>query len=397
MKLSYVCTYAKTEVICLCFGISFVLLFCSCSALGQKGATLKITPCDTIELPLKIQYVQSFYMPEYNTQANTYFVYYPETYRHGFALCLDSIKPTALFPVNTLIQNYLIEDTTTFIYQSFQDDLFKRINSNGTVLDTLDYGFMGAMYGDTFSLSSLGTLALPLQKIEAKRHYYAHTRFSKIMYHMEDFETRCKLLQHLFFQDIIVSKDSVTSAQTNYVHYPKDYFSEKTSYSNWWPRIAINKNLDIVTSYFFIDSLFVTHPVDNSQEHFPMKSRHKTKPNEHYDARQQFDPIYRKQYASRTVSYIYLHYDSYRDYYYDVATIPMPYENKDGTFNDPKDKPWSLIVMDGHYRQIGEIDMPNYLSKHDIMITAQGLAIQNKILSDEKETPVYVIYKIEKQ
>ncbi|MDR1112614.1 MAG: DUF4221 domain-containing protein [Bacteroidales bacterium] len=402
MKLSYVCTYVKAGVIRLCFGIIFAFLFCSCSALGQKGETLRITPCDTIELPLKIQYVQSFYMPEYNTQANTYFVYYPETYRHGFALCLDSIKPTALFPVNTLIENYLIEDTNTFIYQPSRSNLsqnkfLKRVNSKGTILDTLYFGFMGAMYGDTLVLSSLGTLAFPLQKTEAKRHYYAHTHLTKIIYHLSDFETRCKLLQHPLIQGIIVSKDSVISAQANYVHYPKNYFSEKTFYSNWWPRVAINKNLDIVTSYFFIDSLFVTHPEDNSQEHFPMKSRHKTKPTETFNPQLNNDPIYRKQYASRTVSYIYLHYDSYRDYYYEVATIPTPYENKDGTFNDPKDKPWSLIVMDGSYQQIAEIDMPNYLSKHDIMITAQGIAIQNKILSDEKGTPVYVIYKLEKQ
>jgi hypothetical protein len=396
MKLSYVCTYAKTEVIRLCFGIIFAFLFCSCSALGQKGETLKITPCDTVELPISIQIVESFYMPEYNTQANTYFIYYPETHRHRFALCLDSITPAALFPVNSSISNYLIEDTNTFIYQSSHTKYLKRINTQGTILDTLYFGHFDIMHKDTLALSSMGALTLPLTKTGTKRYYYSHTRFTKLSYAMENFETRVKILQHPFVQKIAVTKDSVIFAQQDFTHYPQHFFSDKIYYTTFWPRVAINKDLDIITTYLYVDSLFVTHP-DNSQEKYPMKSRHKTKPTIPFDPKQKYDEIYGTKYACQNVSYIYLKYDSYREYYYEVATLPMPYENKDGTFNDPKDKPWSLIVMDSHYQQIGEIDMPNYLSKHDIMITPQGIAIQNKILSDEKGTPVYIIYKLEKR
>jgi hypothetical protein len=392
----------KTGVSYLCFGIVFLFLFHSCSVLGQKKETLKITPCDTIELPLSIQMVKSFYMPEYNAQANSYFIYYPETHLYGFALCLDSIKPTVIFPVNTKIENYLIEDTNTFIYQSSQsnlskNDFLKRVNTQGIILDTLYLGVLGIMHGDTLSLSSMGNVNCPLYKTGEKRYYYSHIRFTKFLYNMGNVDIRRKILQLPFVQELIISKNAVTFAQKNYTHYPKAYFSEKVSYSNWWPRVVLNKNLDIVSSYFFIDSLFVTHTKDNSQEHYPMFSRHKTKPNELYDAKQEFDQIYRKQYACRTISYIYLFYDSYRDYYYQVATLPIPYENKDGTFNDAKDKPWSFMIMDGHYQQIGEIDMPDYLSKHNIMIVPQGIAIQNKILTEEKGSPVYVIYKIEKK
>jgi hypothetical protein len=252
------------------------------------------------------------------------------------------------------------------------------------------------MYGDTLALSSLGALALPLNKTGTKRYYYSHTRFTKFIYNMANFETRCKIFQHPYVQKITVSKDSITFTQQEYTHYPKAFFSEKVSYSNYWPRVTINKNLNIITTYLYTDSLFVTHS-DNSQEHFSMKSKHKTKPTELYDPLQQGDRIYDTQYACRNVSYIYLIYDSYQDYYYEIATAPMPYENKDGTFNSPADKPWSLIIIDSHYKQIGEIDMPDYLSKHDIMITPQGIAIQHKILTEEKGSPVYVIYKLEKR
>jgi hypothetical protein len=336
-------------------------------------------------------------MPEYNTQVNTYFIYYPEAKHHGFALCIDSIKPTKTFPVKTLITDYLIEDTNTFIYQSSGERFLKRVNTQGTILDTLHFGFLGTMHGDTLGLWAMSTLTLPFNKMEAKRCYYSHTSFTKIKYDMGNIETRRKILQLPRVQVIEVSKDSVTSTQQRFTHYPKAFFSEKVSYSGYNGTIAFNKNLDIVIAHADIDSIFVTHTKDNSQEHFPIKSRHKPKSIEWYDTKQAIDYTYIMQYACRSFNYCLLHYDSYRDYYYIKTSLPMPYENKDGTINHPIDAPWSLIIIDGQYKQIAEIDMPDYLNINQMMIVPQGIAIENKILTEEKGAPVYVIYKIEKK
>ena len=397
--------HLKTVFFYLCFGIVFMVLFSSCSVVKQPKTKWKLSACDTVELPFSgLHLVHTFYMPEYNTQVNTYFIYYPEVGHHGFIFCIDSIKPTVIFPVKTLIQNYFIEDTNTFIYQSSVSNLsknnfLKRVNREGIVLDTLYFGFMGTLFGDTLNVCSTSTvISPPLNKTGSTHYYYSHISYPKFYHSMRDVDARRRVLQRCpYVQKIAISKDSVTLTKQKYTHYPKAFFLEKASYLSWLPHVVFNKNSDIITTYSYIDSLFVTHANDNSQKHFSMKSRYKTKPIEPFDGTQRLDNVYCNEYSCRNISYGLLKYDSYQDCYYQIVSKPMPYENKDGTFNSPADKLWSLIIIDSDYKQVGEIKMPKYLDKHKIMITPQGVAIQHKKLSEKKGTTVYVIYKFKKR
>ena len=70
----------------------------------------------------------------------------------------------------------------------------------------------------------------------------------------------------------------------------------------------------------------------------------------------------------------------------------MPYENKDGTRNSSDDQPWSMIVLNSDFQQIAEIDMPDCLSKYQMMVVPKGIALMDKRLSDDEKT-CYVILK----
>lgn len=205
--------------------------------------------------------------------------------------------------------------------------------------------------------------------------------------------SRIRKFSHGFASEFEIGKHEITFDGKTIGAFPKIHFSDST-YNHYWPWIALNKNLDFVTCYFFIDSLFVTHP-DSSQEHFPLLSRYKTGPSKTMDASKIFDYEYLSRDAAARLSYMYLRYDSYRDLYYVVAAKPMPFENEDGTRNSAADKPWSLIVLDSTFSQIAEIDMPEQLSKHEIMITKEGIAVMDEKLTVQNPyKSVFVIFKL---
>jgi len=383
--------HAETLAICRCFCI-VIFCFVTNSCANKQIIYKEIKAIDTVILDYKITQVKSIYNPEYNTQVNTYF----RKYNTGFAFCfcIDSITPTTLFPIRTQITNYIIENKDSFIIQYADgkphNNIFYRIHADKTI-DTLDL-CLGQRDNEDLTLGSM-SWGIPFKVKDGVRLYYTDVFLESISNYRRNKVARIRAFSHGFADELEVGKHEIIFNGKTMGHYPKIHLSDSV-YNHYWPWVAVNKNLDFITCYFFIDSLFVTHP-DNSQEHFPLLSRYKTEPSKTMDASKIFDYDYLSRDAAARLSYMYLRYDYYRDLYYVVAAKPMPHENEDGTRNSAADKPWSLIVLDSTFSQIAEIDMPEQLSKHEIMITKEGIAVMDENLTAQNPgKSVFVIFKL---
>ena len=384
---------AETLTICQCLCI-IIFCFIANSCANKPIIFYKeIKAIDTVVLDYQITQIRSFYDPEYNTQVNTYF----RNYNTGFAFCfcIDSITPTTFFPVKTRLYNFIIENKDSFILQYADEDpnnnRLYRIHLDDKI-DTLDL-YLGKRDNEDLVLGSL-SWGIPFKiNKDGIRSYYTNVLLISTSNYKTNETSRIRKFSHGFADELEIGKHEITFNGKTIGHYPKIHLSDSV-YNHYFPWIALNKNLDFVTCYFFIDSLFVTHQ-DNSQEHFPLLSKYKTEPSKTIDTSKIFDYDYLARDAAARLSYMYLRYDYYRDLYYVVAAKPMPFENEDGTRNDPADKPWSLIVLDSTFSQIAEIDMPKQLNKHEIMITKEGIAVMDENLTAQNPgKSVFVIFKL---
>lgn len=371
-----------------------VFCFITNSCVTKQLAYKEIKAIDTVVLDYKISQVRSFYDPEYNTQINTYFRKYDTGF--AFCFCIDSITPTTLLPIRTQIQNYITENKNSCIIQyagvNPKNERFYRIYADKTI-DTLDLS-LGQRDNEDLTLGSF-SYGFPFKaNKDGVRSYYTDVFLESISNYRSNKVARIRKFSHGFASELEISEHKITFNGKKIGTFPKIHLSDSV-YNYYFPWIALNKNLDFVTCYFFIDSLFVTHP-DNSQEHFPLLSRYKTAPSKTMDTSKIFDYDYLSRDAASRLSYMYLRYDYYRNLYYVVAAKPMPHENEDGTRNDPGDKPWALIVLDSTYSQIAEIDMPKQFSKHEIMITKEGIAILDENMTAQNTgKSVFVIFKLD--
>jgi hypothetical protein len=120
---------------------------------------------------------------------------------------------------------------------------------------------------------------------------------------------------------------------------------------------------------------------DGNSEVYSFTSRLHNKDIEPFDESKTYDYNFHIEYACANYTNTNCLYDSYRDYYYIITCGTINYENRDGTTNSPDDAPWSVIVLDKNFHQIDEIIMPKYLSYQHIMITPEGISIQNNKLA----------------
>lgn len=382
----------ETLAICQCFCI-VVFCFVTNSCANKQITYKEIKAIDTIVLDYKITKIKSYYNPEYNTQVNTYF----RNYNTEFALCfcIDSITPTTLFPIRTQVQNCITENKNSCIVQyagvNPKNEKFYRIYADKTI-DTLDL-YLGKRDNEDLILESM-PFGFPFKiNKDGVRLYYTNVFLKSSLNYRRNKMARIRAFSHGFADELEISKHKIIFNGKTTGHYPKIHLSDSV-YNYYFPWIALNKNLDFVTCYFFIDSIFVTHP-DNSQEHFSLLSRYKTESSKTIDASKIFDYEYLNRDADSRLSYMYLRYDYYRNLYYVVAAKPMPFENEDGTRNSPADKPWSLIVLDSTFSQIAEIDMPKQFSKHEIMVTKEGIAVLDENLTAQNPgKSVFVILKL---
>ncbi|MDR3047054.1 MAG: hypothetical protein LBU51_05485 [Bacteroidales bacterium] len=189
--------------------------------------------------------IQSFYYAEYQTQVNTYFIYHADNFPALFeeAFCINSILPTSLFQHNTQLSNYLIEDSTAFLFckSGKQDNVFLRVNNQGIITDTL-YANFGLFAGKPLTFWSFMTL-LPLPKTGENRNYVTYLGIVKENDYQRNLSTRLRLFSSHYLSEITVTKDSILLNHfEKYLNYPKNYLSKNMVYQSYWPsRVTLNK------------------------------------------------------------------------------------------------------------------------------------------------------------
>ena len=372
------------------------LFFCGCSS-HKAQTSLTLSPCDTVVFSRPIAFVRSIYMPEYDTQVNTYArpSISPE-FESEFCFCINSLTPVSVFPLHGKVRDFIIEDVNSMILRPCWDSLFYRIDSLGKTVNILS-GYFAEPDNDKLSIFTLN-FGFPLKKEGEKRLFYTHLYNPKdsenAAVHFNE-EKKEKHFSRPCVSEFLITENQIINTRTPIAPYPKIFTEKGVSYSSYISHVALNRNLDVITCFLHIDSLFVNSP-NHELKCYPLHSIYKTK-RENYDSKQMHDKVYTAQYACKHTSYTNLLYDSYRNQYYVMVSKATNYENSDGTFNAPEDKPWSLMIIDSTYNKIAEIDMPDHYSKHEIMIVPNGIAIQEKNLTEKNQYPVYVIHKIEKQ
>ncbi|MDR2980064.1 MAG: DUF4221 domain-containing protein [Bacteroidales bacterium] len=368
----------------------FFFLATSCS-LARQNDGWRLIPCDTIILPNNIGYTKSYYSAEHSTQVNTY-ISFPDgqnpPYFHHF--CMDSIITTSIFPIYTLLSNYMPENQHNLIIQRPGAKPYFRIDRNGDVMDTLHF-FAGEAYQDFWSFMFF----YPVVSNNGKFFFYSYISIPNTNDYQENRKSRLYEFGNRYLSKLSIIGDSILITDyRKWVYFPKIYTKEGVSFESYWPKIAVNKKMEFISVFPYVDSLYVTGQ-DGQQRRYPLYSRHHTNPYNEFNVERYLDYLYLDQYACHEFKFSNVLYDSYRDYIYLTAALPIKFENEDGTKANAADKPWSLIILDSTYAQIGEIDMPDYLSKHSLMVTPQGLAVQKRDLSDKGEA-IFIIYKIEK-
>jgi hypothetical protein len=392
--------FSTTEALalCQCFGF-LLLLFASC-ARAQPREKWVLAPCDTVTLSHQINHSKSLHLPEYGTQVNSYINFDDAGNPTGHSFCIDSITPTAIMPFKTMLDTYIPENDKTVIIGEPTERFLKRIDTAGRVVDTIYYG-LGQHKGEDIIQWSF-MFSMPGQKIGNEQLFYMHLAILSESDYATNYESKYELFSSRYMSTVTVGRDSMKlHSHRKWINYPKIFLDKDYHCPKYFPHIAVNKKLDFISVFEYVDSLYVTRQ-NGEQMRFPIKSRHRTKP-EKYDMSRFGDYLYSSMYVCQTFGYSNVLYDSYRDLYYVLAVHPMKYENKDGTVNKVADRRWSLIIFNADFKQLAEIDMPEELRKQNVMITPQGIAIKDSNLSflarskTGSRKDVYIIYKPEKR
>jgi hypothetical protein len=372
--------------------ILLFMLFWSCSSTKIISSKYLLIPIDTKICNYDIYgFSSSYYSPEYKTQMNFY-CRVQDSISYS-TLCRNSITPTSSFPfLSNTFEKLIANDLTSFIYRSgeiFNSNYFIQIDTNGIILKKISKNLFLTNNRDT--LIFRGPLStVPVKKEQNKTFFYSDLMIYK--------SAEYQFTHQKVVSEICLTEDSILFTGRQFGHFPIAFLNPKNPklFDYGWDGTTNKKAEMVIVFGFYPDSLFVFHP-DKPDKTFPIKSKHQQ--SNVCDASQRYDYIYRKKTWCESFYYSSIFYDPFRELYYVTTSIPMPFENKDGTFNDyVEDKSWSIIVLDSNFNQVDEIDMPNYLSKHNIMIVSEGIAISNKKMKEKNNgNSVYVIYKIKEK
>ena len=349
----------------------------------------RIVPCDTVALNHNVASVRSFYSVEENEQVNLYF-YKNQSGKAVLNYCVGSLNPKTSFAVDNTFSNIIVENKSNALVQFGTEPFFYRINNSSFILDTLQLK-MRQENNEFFTINTSPYFYyIPVEK-DSGILFCESFLISESNYKLNTF-SRKNAFSRPIYTEFSIGKNTV-SQRDGIGRFPNTHLDEDSVYYNYWYWVAPNKNIELATMFWFIDSIYVIDTKTGKQNSYFFKSKYQQHVNHTIDPNNYFDYTYLSKVGCESTSYMYLKYDSYRNCYYVVVSRAMAAENEDGTRNSSADKPWSLIVLNEHFKQIAEIDMPDQFSKHEIMIVPKGFAIKDLSLSTATES-VFVICKI---
>ena len=351
-----------------------------------KGNPQQLSQLDIITIPHDMDMIRSFYSFSEGTQVNTWF-HSEKDGRIALNYCVAGLKPITTFYTPNYLQHYILIDHDNMIFHRAQDSTIYLINSHSDVKETIQMNLWDEngyevdaftsswhQYVPVSADSGLLITSTGLVNLPSYHRYDMRLRlYSRPMFHVFSFkEGQFKPIQGMGV-------------------YPAVHRSKKTMHDNYYYISTMNRDTDVVAIYNFIDSIYVIHR-DGTQEQHYFHSKYQKHAREDYDTLNTYNYSELSRTRMARTNYIGVVYDAFRNLYYVIVAKPMPYENKDGTRNSSDDQPWSMIVLNSDFQQIAEIDMPDCLSKYQMMVVPKGIALMDKLLSDDERT-CYVILK----
>ena len=355
-----------------------------------QSHNLFLTPIDTLYLPAQPLEIRTFYSFTDTTQVNTYF-HFDENRKLYFNYCVNAVLPTISFPLKGLIGDYLIDEGSKLLIRYPQKNYFERIDSTGAARDTLFTDF-GEKNDEAYTMDSFDfAFSCPILDLNnITKKYYTYTFLQSQSNYAINKVSREQMLSEKLITEL-TEEHQFLKATRRFGDFPQSFNSNSTLFSYNFD-VAMNKDTVFLLINEIFDSIFVICLDGSTKTHF-MKSKYQNHKHDYIDKSRYLDNFYLDQIAMEKVMYIFILYDSYRNLYYIVVGKSAKHVNKDGTINDPYDKPWSLMVLNEQFEQLAEIDMPDHLSKHEIMIVPEGIAIQDNNLSDDNRA-CFVIFNV---
>lgn len=350
-------------------------------------------PENVVSLPYKIAHVRSYYSAAENTQVNTY-IRSSKSKDVDWNYCIDGLLPTTTFVTPNYLAAYVMMDRHRMLYCRAYDSSFYQVDNQGIIADTL-VETNWQENGDSIWITP-----------SAWHYYVPVTADSGVIYTISYLNRLSRLsnsyhyaIRKSMYSRPMVARLAVANHQLEYLDgigkYPSAHVNRDTVHYDYHFTGAMNKQLDLVLLFDFLDSLYVVHPDGTQERHF-FKSRYQQHANEQFDVANTYNHNALNEMFCSQTSYLNILYDSYRDLYYVVVARPMPAVNRDGTRNMAKDKPLSLVILDAGFRQLCELDIPDRLDDYGMMVVPEGLAFLDKWLSDKEKTCYQILEYNEK-
>ena len=346
----------------------------------------QLTQLDTITIPHDIAMVKSFYSFSEGTQVNTWF-HSENDGRIALNYCVAGLKPVTTFYTPNYLQHYILIDHDNMIFHRAYDTTFYLIDSHSNVKETIQMNLWDEDGYRVDAFTSNWHQYVPVSSDTGL--LFTHTgQVNLPSYHRYDMRLRlysCPMFHAFSF------KDGQLKPIKSMGEYPAVHRSKKVMHDNYNFYPTMNRDTDLVAVYSFIDSIYVIHQDGNQERHY-FHSKYQKHLHEDYDTLNTYNYSELSRTRIARTNYSDVVYDAFRNLYYIIVAKPMPYENKDGTRNSSEDQPWSMIILNSSFQQIVETDMPDCLSKYQMMVVPKGIALMDKRFS-KNEKSCYVILK----
>lgn len=181
--------------------------------------------------------------------------------------------------------------------------------------------------------------------------------------------------------DYAINVDDTTNGE-RIVVYPEEYQRDFYYYSI--SSRAANTNGELVYAFGLSHNLFI-YKNEQLIKTIPAKSQY-WKTNIPFPWKHYMDYNFIAKYLTVEARYCQVIYDKYRHLYYRVVRHSYNYENKDGSVNYWFDNPWSIIVLNEDFKNLGEVKFPPKTFFYPKMLVSKdGLLVSN----DHNLNPIY--------
>lgn len=394
-----------TKLLFLTFFYSFALY--SCQNNNFSTEEISFTPTDTISISGNSCKKQIFY---YNKESNSNILSY-FNYTRNSLVQISNKKNIKEIDFNKLfnkpgkfrlMQHFFYLNKNNDIYllatpvnlinsnnnklETKRDYFLFRIDSTNQITDTIEivnntnknFYIQSPLYqlpiiSNEDSSVFISAVAITAQPGEKLYNDYQVNNNSRL----KSFSQDCSML-------IVIKNDREAYFMTKDISYPKIFLDTNISFYNYFPSIVGNANQNILTIYRDLDTLYSYNVLSNSYFKYQINSKYNT-PFIPFEKTKLFDYEYLYKYSAESCSYLYLKQNRVSNQTYVIIKKPIKYENDDGTVNNPSKNPFSVIVLDSNYSQIGEFDIPPEYIKHHCFAYGNGIAFLNSKLL-EKDT-----------